>query len=345
MLQILKKLVFQLVFVACLPSYVFLVLARRCFHWVAQQAFAPSYPRPKNYASTYVLVTGAGSGIGLQTVKELASNLRCKVFCGVLNDREKALIENLSKQHKEWTLIPLMVDVTDQTQIDAAYDQVKDQVGDDGLFALFNNAGIFLGGPVECMPMKDFDKVMDVNLYGQVRMTQAFMPLLRAYGPGARILFTTSILGRFSVFYGGAYGASKHALEAVVESFRREVASLKMHVVAIEPGYVKTGIVTSANKQLKDTYVSYSPACQKTYASFMLHVDAITQNAFDEAPSVPVDVAKTVLKALTTPKPYARYSVGRDAWMFIHVFRPLNEYVFDLLERWTLSWKFFSKSR
>ena len=105
-----------------------------------------------------------------------------------------------------------------------------------------NNAGVAVSGPVEYVPIDEWRKQLEINLIGQVAVTQAFLPALRAGGPGGRIVNVSSIGGRIALPLAGPYAASKFALEAVSDSLRRELRAEGMHVSLIEPGGVKTPI-------------------------------------------------------------------------------------------------------
>ena len=183
-----------------------------------------------------VVVTGASSGIGRATALHL-DRQGYKVFAGV---RKQADAESLEKEGSE-RLTPVTIDVAEQDSIEAAHMEVQDAVADRGLAGLVNNAGIATAGPVEHLPVDEFQKVIDVNLVGQYAVTQAFLPLLRR-GDGT-IVFITSIGGRVASPFFSPYNAAKFGLEGMADSLRRELKPWKgMDVVVVEPGSIATPI-------------------------------------------------------------------------------------------------------
>jgi len=181
-----------------------------------------------------VLISGASTGIG----KALSLNLDrhgYQVFAGVRNPRDA---EALTKQATSW-LTPVILDVTIPDTIYAACAEVSSKTGGE-LFCLVNNAGISVNGPLEFMPLQDFRQQMEVNLVGQLALTQACMPLLR-HGKG-RIIFVSSVNGRLAVPFLGPYAASKAALISISDTLRLELAPWGMPVSVLIVGSVRTPI-------------------------------------------------------------------------------------------------------
>ena len=135
---------------------------------------------------------------------------------------------------------PLRIDVTDAGQIAAARDRVSEEVGTAGLAGLVNNAGIAVPGPLEHLPIDEFRRQMEVNLVGQVAVTQAFLPLLRT--ARGRVVNIGSIGGRVALPMLGPYAASKHAMEGISDSLRRELRPWGMQVSIVRPGPIATDI-------------------------------------------------------------------------------------------------------
>src|SRR3954454_2109402 len=182
-----------------------------------------------------VLVTGASTGIGRATALYLDKQ-GYRVFAGVRKQVDAdSLAEDASDQ-----ITPITVDVTEESSIGAARDQVQRTVGEDGLVGLVNNAGIGDGGPVETMDLDVLRKVLEVNLVGQVAVTQAFLPMIRKV-PGT-IVFIASIGGRIASPFMSPYNTSKFGVEALSESLRQELAPWAIDVVVIEPGSIDTPI-------------------------------------------------------------------------------------------------------
>ena len=182
-----------------------------------------------------VVITGTSTGIGAASALLLAEK-GFRVFAGVRNDADgDALVARSSGE-----LTPIPIDITDEASISAAVDAVEGAVGERGLFGLVNNAGIVKPGPLELQPMADFRRQLEVNLIGQVAVTQAFLPLIRR-GKG-RIVNVGSIGGRVVLPLHGAYSASKFGMEAVSDALRLELRQWRIPVSHIDPGATETAI-------------------------------------------------------------------------------------------------------
>ena len=156
---------------------------------------------------------------------------------------------------------PITLDVCKQGDVDAARAWVEARVGEAGLHGLVNNAGIAVAGPFEFVPVEDFDRQLQVNVLGQVRVTQAFIPLLRkAHG---RITFIGSTGGYFSAPFMSPYSASKYCIEAFTDSLRVELAPWKIKVSVVQPGAIKTPIWDKARAD-GDDMLKRLPAEAKT---------------------------------------------------------------------------------
>jgi NAD(P)-dependent dehydrogenase (short-subunit alcohol dehydrogenase family) len=162
--------------------------------------------------SQAVLVTGASTGIGRATALYLAAH-GLRVFASVRKEKDAAELPGTS---------PVVLDVTDTDSIRAASDAVSRALGDEALAGLVNNAGIAVSGPLEFLEMSEIRRQFDVNLFGQVAVTQAFLPLLRR-ARGGRIVNMSSISGKITAPLLGPYSMSKFALEAFSDALRREL--------------------------------------------------------------------------------------------------------------------------
>jgi NAD(P)-dependent dehydrogenase (short-subunit alcohol dehydrogenase family) len=239
-----------------------------------------------------VLVTGASSGIGEATALRLAKR-GLRVLAGVRREEDAA---RLRAQGVE----PVFLDVTDAEQI-ASLD-----VGDE-LVGLVNNAGIALSAPLEFVPVAELRRQLEVNVVGQVAVTQAVLPALRR-GKG-RVVFIGSIAGRSALPFLGPYAASKFGLEAIADSLRVELRPWGIHVSIVEPGSIKTPIWTKGAERAQSLR---SPAVDKLYGTSIERFRTIALkrglNGIE-----PDEVAKIVEHALTAASPKARYLVGKDA--------------------------------
>ena len=252
----------------------------------------------------FVLVTGAAKGIGQATTLHLAK-AGFVVFAGVrkVEDGEALRRENPS-------IRPLLIDVTDAQQIAEAAAIVRDQVTGNGLYGLVNNAGIAVAAPLEFLPIEDFRTQMEVNLVGQLAVTQAFLPCIRQ--ARGRIINVSSIGGRIAGPLMGAYHASKFALEGLSDSLRMQLAPWGIEVVVIEPGAIATPIWETGTQTADNLIARMNPQTQALYGKQIAGGRVwAEQSAKNGAPAD--QVAQVIEKALTVPRPHTRYTVGRDA--------------------------------
>ena len=182
-----------------------------------------------------VVITGASTGIGRVCAFHM-DKLGFRVFAGIRNESDgRSLIEGSAGR-----ITPLLIEVTDSVSALAAADRVAGAVGSAGLSGLVNNAGIVVAGPLEFLPLSELRKQFEVNVLGQIAVTQAFLPLLRQ--ARGRIVNMSSIAGRVAFPYIGPYSASKYALEAISDALRIELLPWGISVSVIEPGDVATPI-------------------------------------------------------------------------------------------------------
>jgi NAD(P)-dependent dehydrogenase (short-subunit alcohol dehydrogenase family) len=258
----------------------------------------PSPPLPPAPAAT-VLVTGASSGIGEAT----ALHLKELGFDAVAAVRKDEDAERLGAAG----LRTVKLDVADADSIAAA----RGELGDGPLAGLVNNAGVAVAAPLEFLPLDQLRHQLEVNLIGQIGVTQAFLPALRA-GRG-RIVNVSSIGGRVAAPLLGAYNASKFGLEAVSDSLRRELLPHGVDVVVIEPGGVKTPIWRKGNELASEMIRDMPPEAGRLYGR---QIDALRRQTVEIAENSGIDpreVAEAIGTALTAKRPRARYLVGRDA--------------------------------
>lgn len=251
------------------------------------------------------MITGASTGIGAACALHL-DRLGWRVFAGV---RKQADAETLKAQSSP-RLTPISLDVTDTVSISTAASAVAGAVGQAGLAGLVNNAGIVVPGPIEFLPLADLRRQLEINVVGQVAVTQGFLPLIRA-GRG-RIVNMGSISGRMATPFTGAYAASKFALEALTDALRLELAPWGISVSIVEPGAVATPIWEKSARTAEAMLGSVQPEALALYAEA---IEAVKRTAADAAKRAvdPVDVARIVEHALTAARPRTRYVVGREA--------------------------------
>lgn len=263
-----------------------------------------------------VLITGASTGIGRATALRFDS-LGWKVFAGV---RRQADGEALASAASE-RLAPLILDVTNAEHVAAARAAAGDRVD-----ALVNNAGIAVSGPVELVPLDDLRRQMEINLIGQVAVTQALLPALRA--ASGRVVFTSSVGGRTALPFASPYNCSKFAIEALGDALRVELASFGVKVALIEPGSVDTPIWGKGLEEAEDFLASFTEEQTALYGAQVRAVKAATEKVAASGVS-PDLVARRIEHAVTARRPKTRYVVGRDARVQIKLRRWLPDRVWD----------------
>ena len=256
-----------------------------------------------------VLITGASSGIGEACALRLDGH-GWRVFGTVRNQQDADALR--AKTGGRAT--PMIMDLTDPPSITAAASSVTEAVGAEGLAGLINNAGIAVGGPIELLPIDDLRHQLEVNLFGQVVLTQALIPTLRkAHG---RMVFISSIAGRVAFPYQSPYSISKFALEALAEALRVELRPWQMHTAIIEPGSIDTPIWRKGQQQARTLLAGLNEPLPDAYWRPMKGVGGITRRAIKMG--VPPDrVARAVEHALTARWPRSRYLVGWDARLLV----------------------------
>jgi NAD(P)-dependent dehydrogenase (short-subunit alcohol dehydrogenase family) len=250
-----------------------------------------------------VVVTGVSTGIGWGITKVLIQH-GFRVFGSVRKTQDA---ERLSKEFGE-RFIPLFFDVTDEVAVQAAAQQVREQLSGGTLFGLVNNAGIAVPGPLIHLATDDFRHQLEVNLVSVLIVTKAFVPLLGAdrslRGEPGRILNISSVSGKSASPFVGAYSASKHGLEGFSEALRRELMLYGIDVIIIGPGPIATPIWDKGVDISKYSHTDYVEAARRAQAYLI-------RNGKNGLP--PEKVGEVVWHALTTRNPQVRYAVvGRD---------------------------------
>lgn len=256
--------------------------------------------------SKSVIVTGASTGIGRACALRL-DKIGWNVFAGVRKEEDgKSLAREASGR-----LTALMLDVVSADQIADAVRRVEEATGASGLDGLVNNAGITVQGPLEYLPLEDLRMQFDVNVTGQIAVTQAFLPLLRK--ATGRIVFMSSISGRAEALpLLGPYASSKRAVEALAESLRAELLPWKIRVALIEPGSVATPIWEKGDSTFDDLVAALPEEGRERYLKTLERGRVVGQKTGERGIS-PERVADKVEHALTSPRPRFRYLVGIDA--------------------------------
>ncbi len=253
-----------------------------------------------NHKPTVVL-TGASTGIGEASVAALIE-AGFFLFGSVRKDADGTRLQ----QRFGADFAPLFFDVTAGGAIAGAVEQVEARLGGRKLAGLVNNAGVALPGPLLHQPVAEFQQQFEVNLFGQLKVIQAFAPLLGAGGdregnPG-RIVNMSSVAGTLAAPYLGAYAASKHALEGFSDALRRELMIFGVDVILIEPGVIMTPIWDKAERVDLARYddTAFGPGARRLQKW-------AAERGQNGAPANLV--AAAVVRALTDPRPPARIRV------------------------------------
>jgi NAD(P)-dependent dehydrogenase (short-subunit alcohol dehydrogenase family) len=252
-----------------------------------------------------VVVTGASTGIGRATAL-LLDKKGYRVFAGVRKQPDAKSLEEEGSDR----LTAITIDVTKQRSIKAAKDKVQRAVGKDGLVGLVNNAGVGGGGPIEFMSLDSFRDTLEVNLVGQIAVTQAFLPLVRT--AKGTIVFIASIGGRIATPFLSPYNTSKFGVEALGESLRAELKPWSIDVAVVEPGSIDTDIWAKGADTAAEQIKGLSPAGRRLYGKQLTRFGEVLAETGDRG-IPPGKVAKVIHKAIRSDNPRHRYLVGTDA--------------------------------
>jgi NAD(P)-dependent dehydrogenase (short-subunit alcohol dehydrogenase family) len=265
-----------------------------------------------------VVITGAGSGIGAATTVRLDEE-GWRVFACVHDEHGGEVLDRQTSERV--TVLP--VDVTKASSIKAAAAEVDLALGSDGLQALVDNAGIAVAGPLETLPIESLRHQLEVNVIGQVAVTQQFLPMLRR-ATRARVVFVGSIGGRIATGFAGAYHASKYAMEAVADAWRQELLPDGIDVVIVEPGPLATPIWSKAAKTLDSLPAS------AIYDERIAALRDVLVRRGKDSPS-PQEAVDLILHAVSADRPRTRYANGVTATVLPKVRRLIPDRLFDRL--------------
>ncbi|MFA5708810.1 SDR family NAD(P)-dependent oxidoreductase [Mycolicibacterium sp.] len=265
-----------------------------------------------------VLVTGAARGIGRAITAHLGA-LGWDVVAGVRSEADAAAIGSLPR------VSPIMLDVADSAHIAALDDGLPQR-----LDAVVNNAGIVVGGPLETVALDDLRRQLEVNVVGQLAVTQAVLPRLRA--ARGRVVFISSVNGQISVPLLGAYCASKFALEAAADALRMELQPWHIDVSVVEPAQTATDMWETAPQTADDLESAMTAEQRVLYAKHVAGFRKMIPLSQRVAVQ-PQTVAEVVEEALTAKRPNARYTMGLVPSMQLAVMKNVPSFVSDLLVR------------
>lgn len=266
-----------------------------------------------------LLITGAGSGLGMETALYLAGRGH-RVFGTVLNEAEETGVRGAAAS-RAVTVLPVTLDVTNRSSIEQGVRGVL--AHSESIDGLIHFAGLGLRGFFEDLSLAEIRRVYEVNVFGIMALTQAVLPHMRERRSG-RIVVTSSAGGRMGAMSISGYASSKFAVEGFAECLSLEVRPFNIHVSLLEPGLIKTPHFTVNRNRAARAQDPSSPY----YAWFQRHeemVDGIlARNHFTAA-----DVARQVERILSARRPRLRYVVGRNAKLMFSLRRHIPGEIFE----------------
>ena len=295
-----------------------------------------------------IVVTGASSGIGKACALQL-DKLGFRVFAGVRREMDSDAL----RCEASATLTPILLDITDAASITSAVDIVTTAIGEIGLAAIINNAGIAVAGPLEFLPVDEIRKQLEVNVIGQIAVTQAFLPLLRQgqgfqhsrvpdaqpkhfNSKGGSIINIGSLGGRIAMPFIGPYSAAKFAMEALTDALRMELRPWHIHVSIVEPGFITTPIWEKSKEVAGTIFNNLPRQAEHMYGTIIPGVRETYSHA-GRTGTPAEEVAKVIIRALTAARPKTRYTVGRGARLGTSVLERLPDKLRDTLITWWLT--------
>jgi NAD(P)-dependent dehydrogenase (short-subunit alcohol dehydrogenase family) len=267
-----------------------------------------------------IVVSGTSTGMGAATARELAGR-GFHVLAGVRQgkDADALRAENIE---------PIMLDITNEAQIAALVKRVTEDPERRPLRALVNNAGIEVNAPFEVLPLSEWRRIYDVNLFGFVAMTQALLPAL--FESRGTIVNISSVGGKVAMAAYGPYASSKFALEAASDALRREVGPLGVKVVVVEPGAVISEMSGRVGVNGERIVGGMTAEQRGRYAALMQSMVSQAQSYIRKA--LPAEEAgRIVADAIVSKRPRTRYTIGRDAAMLLPLIRLLSDRMLDSL--------------
>jgi NAD(P)-dependent dehydrogenase (short-subunit alcohol dehydrogenase family) len=264
-----------------------------------------------------VVITGASTGIGEACALHL-DKLGFRVLAGI----RKAADGEALRHRASARLVPIRLDISDETEVEQAARNVTEALRGGGLAGLVNNAGIVVAGMLEFLPLDALRRQLEVNVVGQVAVTQALLPHLRK--ARGRIVNIGSISGLIASPFTGVYDASKFALEALTDSLRMELRPWGIHVSIVEPGNIQTPIWEKSLAAAEALQAQLPAEAERLYGPYLRAARTATRKSAAEAAPAAV-VVKAVAHALLSRWPRTRYMVGRHAGLEVRIGRWLPD--------------------
>jgi len=252
-----------------------------------------------------VVITGASSGIGRSSLCRLAQS-GWQVFAAVRKTQDSDQL----RSDFGTSVTPVIMDVTNRPSVTAAAEQVVSRLQDSGLDGLVNVAGVGKVRPVEYMTQDDLREIFDINVFGQIAVTQAFLPLLRT--ARGRIVNISSVGAHIAIPFGSLINATKSAFGILSDTLRLELHPFGIRVAVVEPGAIQTPAVA---KTLGDVEAVIRSLPEKGAAQYGNMLRDFARRAYEREMngSSPDAVAQAIQHALTAKRPRTRYRVGKHA--------------------------------
>jgi short-subunit dehydrogenase len=266
-----------------------------------------------------VLVTGASTGLGLETALHLAEH-GFEIYASMRDESSRAAIERAAAERKV-PIHVLKLDIRNQAEIDAVVATVVQRSG--GIYGLVDNAGVGLRGYFEDLADDEIRELFNVNIFATMAVTRAVLPHMRAAGEG-RIAIITSVGGLISSLSVSAYCASKFAQEGFGEGLAQEVRPFGIYVSLIEPAIIETerwGANRSIARGAQDP--------QSVYYKWFSGSERLADRLVETSPTKPNHVARAVYKAMSARHPRLRYLVGGRAGLIVAMRRYLPARLFE----------------
>jgi NAD(P)-dependent dehydrogenase (short-subunit alcohol dehydrogenase family) len=265
-----------------------------------------------------VVITGASSGIGRATVREMARR-GFHVLAGVRRDQDADAIRGEGIE-------PVILDITNADHVRALAHRVNEDSQGRAMRALVNNAGVGVNAPIEVFGIEEWRRLFEVNLFGHMDVTQKLLPvLIRSKG---RVVNISSVGGKIAMATYGPYAGAKFALEAASDALRREIDPLGVKVIVVEPGAVTTEMLGRVGATGDRIISEMTPEQQGRYAALM-HAVIAQAKASIPGGAAPEAAGLVIADAITSERPRTRYTVGRDAAIVVRLARFLSDRMLD----------------
>ena len=261
------------------------------------------------------LVTGSSSGIGFETALTLARE-NYFTYASMRNTSKAGKIQEIAKK-ENLNLKVIELDIDKEDSIKSAVKKIQEQKG--RIDVLVNNAGYGLFGCLEDITMEELKAQFQTNFFGVVSLIQEIAPIMRKQGSGI-IVNVSSVAGRIGFPGTPAYISSKFALEGLSECMRYELSPFGIKTIIIEPGVIQTNFFSSMKVAYGKPGSPYKEITEKVMNGVKMMAEMGTQ---------PVEVAKTIMKAIKTAEPLPRYVVGSDASMFLEAKKMKTDLEFE----------------